>query len=119
MKVTEKKRDELESSGVREALYSGCVLAVSDRADELSFIAYGLRRRGHAVVPVATLREAVDAAEGQSFHDPAADAALFASLKANLRKDIAVRELDCNINDALFAEACVDELLKHIAAKRA
>jgi hypothetical protein len=43
---------------------------------------------------------------------------LFASLKANLRKDIPVRELDCNINDALFAEACVDELLKHIATKR-
>jgi uncharacterized protein (UPF0261 family) len=60
----------------------------------------------------------VISAAGQSFHDPAADAALFASLKANLRKDIPVRELDCNINDALFAEACVDELLKHIATKR-
>jgi uncharacterized protein (UPF0261 family) len=60
----------------------------------------------------------VISAAGQSFHDPAADAALFASLKANLRKDIPVRELDCNINDALFAEACVNELLKHIAAKR-
>lgn len=61
----------------------------------------------------------VISAAGQSFHDPAADAALFASLKANLRKDIPVRELDCNINDAAFAEACVSELLKHIAAKRA
>jgi uncharacterized protein (UPF0261 family) len=61
----------------------------------------------------------VISAAGQAFHDPAADAALFASLKANLRKDIPVRELDCNINDAAFAEACVSELLKHIAAKRA
>ena len=60
----------------------------------------------------------VISAVGQPFHDPAADAALFASLKANLRKDIAVRELDCNINDPAFAEACVEELLKNIAAQR-
>jgi len=61
----------------------------------------------------------VISAAGQSFHDPAADAALFATLKANLRKDIAVRELDCTINDPRFAEACVEELLKNISARRA
>ncbi len=60
----------------------------------------------------------VISAAGQPFHDPAADAALFAGLKANLRKDIAVRELDCNINDAAFAETCVEELLKNVAARR-
>ena len=60
----------------------------------------------------------VISAAGQPFHDPAADAALFASLKANLRKDIPVRELDCTINDPAFAEACVEELLKNIAARR-
>jgi uncharacterized protein (UPF0261 family) len=61
----------------------------------------------------------VISAAGQPFHDPAADAALFAALKTNLRKDIAVRELDCTINDAPFAEACVQELLKNIAARAA
>jgi uncharacterized protein (UPF0261 family) len=61
----------------------------------------------------------VISAAGQSFHDPAADAALFASLKTNLRKDIPLRELDCNINAPEFATACADELLKNIAAKRA
>jgi uncharacterized protein (UPF0261 family) len=61
----------------------------------------------------------VISAAGQPFHDPAADAALFAALKTNLRKDIAVRELDCTINDAPFAEACVQELLKNIAARPA
>ena len=60
----------------------------------------------------------VISAVGQPFHDPAADAALFASLKANLRKDIPVRELGCTINDPAFAEACVEELLKNIAARR-
>jgi uncharacterized protein (UPF0261 family) len=61
----------------------------------------------------------VISAAGQSFHDPVADAALFSSLKANLRQDITVRELDCNINDAPFAETCVEELLKNIAARPA
>ena len=59
----------------------------------------------------------VISAAGQPFHDPAADAALFASLKAHLRKDIPVRELDSTINDPVFAEACVQELLKHLAAR--
>jgi uncharacterized protein (UPF0261 family) len=60
----------------------------------------------------------VISAAGQSFHDPAADAALFASLKANLRQDIPVRELDCNINAPEFAVACVEELLKNISVRR-
>ena len=61
----------------------------------------------------------VISAAGQPFHDPAADAALFASLKANLRQDIPVRELDCNINAPEFAAACVEELLKNISVRRA
>ena len=60
----------------------------------------------------------VISAVGQPFHDPAADAALFASLKANLRADISVRELDCTINDPRFADACVEELLKNISTPR-
>ena len=50
-------------------------------------------------------------APGGPFHDPAADAALYGALKAGLRRDIPVRELDCAINDAGFAEACAAELL--------
>jgi uncharacterized protein (UPF0261 family) len=61
----------------------------------------------------------VISAPGQPFHDAEADAALFNTLKAKLRKDIPVRELDCNINDAAFAEACVQELLKNIATRPA
>jgi len=56
----------------------------------------------------------VISAPGQPFHDAAADRALFAALKANLRHDIEVRELDCNINDVPFAEACVASLLEKI-----
>jgi uncharacterized protein (UPF0261 family) len=56
----------------------------------------------------------VISASGQPFHDGEADRALFSALKANLRKDIPVRELDCNINDVAFAEACVQELMKNL-----
>jgi uncharacterized protein (UPF0261 family) len=56
----------------------------------------------------------VISAPGQKFHDPAADQALFKSLKQNLRKDIEVIEMDCPINDRSFAEACAKVLLKNM-----
>ena len=49
--------------------------------------------------------------EGQPFHDPAADAALFQALRAGLKPEIRVRELDAHINDPDFAMALADELL--------
>ncbi len=60
----------------------------------------------------------VISAPGKPFHDAAADAALFANLKANLRPDIEVVELDSEINDPQFAEACVKELLQNMAEQR-
>jgi uncharacterized protein (UPF0261 family) len=49
--------------------------------------------------------------EGQPFHDPTADAALYAALREGLRKEIRVRELDAHVNDPEFAHALADELL--------
>lgn len=57
-------------------------------------------------------------AEGQSFRDPTADAALFDAIKTNLRYDIPLLELDCEINDPVFAEACAKTLLQHLTASR-
>ncbi|MBI4663628.1 MAG: Tm-1-like ATP-binding domain-containing protein [Verrucomicrobia bacterium] len=56
----------------------------------------------------------VISAPGQPFHDPIADKALFESLKAHLRKDLEVVEMDCEINDPRFAEACSQALLKNM-----
>ncbi len=56
----------------------------------------------------------VISAPGQKFHDPAADTALFNALKSKLRPDIEVIEVDCEINDVPFAEACTEALLKNI-----
>ncbi len=55
-------------------------------------------------------------APGGPFWWPEADQAFFSALKQDLRKDIPVVELDCNINDPVFAGACAKELLKHMAA---
>lgn len=56
----------------------------------------------------------VISAEGGPFHDAAADAALFGSLKEHLRADVPVMELDVAINDDQFAKACADALLLNI-----
>jgi uncharacterized protein (UPF0261 family) len=46
------------------------------------------------------------------FHWPEADEALFNAIKSNLRPDIAVYEMDVNINDPSFAKAMTEGLLK-------
>ncbi len=58
-------------------------------------------------------------AAGGPFHDPAADKALHTALKAGLRRDIAVVEIDAVINDPIFAEACVKALLGMLGEHKA
>jgi uncharacterized protein (UPF0261 family) len=50
-------------------------------------------------------------AEGQPFHDPEADAALFQSLRAHATPNVVIKEIDAHINDPAFATALADELL--------
>ncbi len=57
-------------------------------------------------------------APGKPFHNPAADKALFDNLKAHLRRDIEVIEMDCEINGPRFAEACAHALLKNIGKRK-
>jgi uncharacterized protein (UPF0261 family) len=53
-------------------------------------------------------------APGKEFWWPEADRALFAAIKSHLRPDLPVYELDCNINDAAFAEAVTGRLLEYL-----
>jgi uncharacterized protein (UPF0261 family) len=57
--------------------------------------------------------------EGHDFWWPEADAAMFAALKANLRPDIPVVELDANINDPAFADQAVAMLMQLMQEKTA
>ena len=52
--------------------------------------------------------------EGGPFYDPAADEALFEALRANLKDNVELNELEHNINDPEFARAMVDKLVEYI-----
>lgn len=49
---------------------------------------------------------------GGAFWDPDADGACYAAIKENLKPGIRVVELDCNINDPVFAETAVKMLME-------
>jgi uncharacterized protein (UPF0261 family) len=55
--------------------------------------------------------------EGQPFHDPEADEALFQSLRDNLDPKVELVEMDCDVNAPEFAEAMVDKLDSYIGAR--
>lgn len=81
---------------------------------ELGRILAGKVNAYTAPVTVLLPKKAISviSAEGGSFHDPKADAALFDAIKKHLRKDIPVVEMDVAINDEAFAKACAEKLLK-------
>jgi len=51
---------------------------------------------------------------GHEYWWPEADQALFGAIKSNVRADIPVIEMDCNINDPAFAEAVTGKLLEYL-----
>ena len=56
--------------------------------------------------------------EGDRFWDPAADSACFDALKADLRADIPLIEMDANINDPEFSAKAVSLLLEMLRDKQ-
>jgi uncharacterized protein (UPF0261 family) len=72
--------------------------------------------------PVTMLlpRQAISviSAAGQPFHDPAADAALFAAIRSGVKGHVKLVELETTINDPVFARACAEELLANLRAGR-
>ncbi|MDP6543772.1 MAG: Tm-1-like ATP-binding domain-containing protein [Phycisphaerae bacterium] len=55
--------------------------------------------------------------DGEMFCDRQADQAIFDAIKAGVRDDIEVAEIDCNINDPEFAAKAVEMMLALIAEK--
>jgi uncharacterized protein (UPF0261 family) len=66
--------------------------------------------RGPLTVLVPLKGVSLIATEGQVFHDPAADEALFGTLRENLDPELDLRELDLDVNDPEFAHALADRL---------
>jgi uncharacterized protein (UPF0261 family) len=57
-------------------------------------------------------------AEGQPFHDPEADAALFAAIREGLDSRVELVEMDCNVNDDAFATAMAEKLDSYLRGDR-
>jgi len=74
--------------------------------------------RGPVIVMIPKKAISIISAPGQSFHDPAADAALFNSLKSALKPSVPIVEMDCEINDSIFAEACARKLLEQLDSRK-
>jgi uncharacterized protein (UPF0261 family) len=55
--------------------------------------------------------------EGQPFHLPEADAALFEALRRNVRPPVELVELDMHINDPAFAAAMAEQLVGMLGTK--
>jgi uncharacterized protein (UPF0261 family) len=53
--------------------------------------------------------------DGEPFHDPAADAALFRALEAGLPPNVRLVKIDAHLNDPEFADAAARELLALLA----
>jgi uncharacterized protein (UPF0261 family) len=66
---------------------------------------------GPVAVLLPTKAISIISALGQPFHDPAADQALFAAIKSNLRKDIDLQEIPATVNDPEFSRIAVETLL--------
>jgi uncharacterized protein (UPF0261 family) len=73
---------------------------------------------GPVAVYFPTRGLSVVSSPGGPYHWPEADAALLASLKQHLRKDIPVHVFDTTINDPTFAHAMAEGLLDMVAAAR-
>ncbi|HZQ66841.1 MAG TPA: Tm-1-like ATP-binding domain-containing protein [Gaiellaceae bacterium] len=58
------------------------------------------------------------ATDGQPFHDPAADEALFGALREGLGPNVEVHELDLDVNDPAFADAMAERLHDFIQEAR-
>lgn len=55
--------------------------------------------------------------QGQPFYDPAADDALFSTLRKHVPKQVELIELDCAINDLEFTSALVSKLISYLEKK--
>ncbi|MEP7345145.1 MAG: Tm-1-like ATP-binding domain-containing protein [Gemmatimonadaceae bacterium] len=58
-------------------------------------------------------------ADGQPFHDPDADQALFQSLRDHAPPNVTIHEIDAHINDPAFADALADTMLAELRRKPA
>lgn len=70
--------------------------------------------KGPVTVLIPLRGWSVYGAPGGILHDAAGNRALLKSLKQGLRREIPIQEIDAQINDNAFADACVDALTRYL-----
>jgi uncharacterized protein (UPF0261 family) len=101
----------------RSVMHSASVTSVRVSAAEAARIGARFAQRvNEAVGPTVVLLPlggcSTYALPGGPFTDMAADAALFEAIRAGLRPDIPVRDVDANLNEATFAAAAAAALFE-------
>jgi uncharacterized protein (UPF0261 family) len=74
--------------------------------------------RGPVTVILPLRGVSLYAREGGPFHDPAADAAALAAIRANLDPKCELIEIDADVNDPGFARRAAEALLGHLKARK-
>jgi len=72
--------------------------------------------KGPVTVLIPTQGWSVVGSPGGPLYDPEANAAFIRSLLANIRPPVEVRQLDCTINDPLYADTATEILLRYMEA---
>lgn len=75
--------------------------------------------RGPLTVLLPKRAISIISAEGQPFHDPVADEALFGGIREHLADSIELKEVDAEINSPEFSKACAESLLNNLAKEPA
>ena len=73
---------------------------------------------GPAAILIPLKGWSVYGAPGGVLHDAPGNRILVKVLKESLRKDIELREIDAHINDGLFVDGCVDQLITFMKKKK-
>ncbi len=105
-------------------VHNSSVTLMRTTADETALLGAELARKvaastGDASILLPLKGVSAIATAGGPFHDADADAALFNSIRAGVAgTDVELIELDLDVNDPDFADACADRLHELIAARR-
>jgi len=93
--------------------------AATASASELTIISYEPAETNLVISSgeISTIQKLLGGVGGV-LHDGAGNRMLLKALKTRLRADIPLREIDAHINDCVFVDACVDQLIAYMEEKK-
>ncbi|MEM2134942.1 MAG: Tm-1-like ATP-binding domain-containing protein [Candidatus Jordarchaeaceae archaeon] len=112
-----------EFKGRKWTMHGPSVVLVRTTREELEKVGKNIAERANRakgpvaiIIPLHGFSEA--SKKGAPLHDPEADQGFIKSLKENVEKKVKVVEVDCHINDDLFADKVVETFEELIKGRR-